>query len=154
MAREKERDIKDVGTLVIDVHTHLPPDVSLEKIIENVDKAVIMARQGMTARETLDFHAKYPDRVIPFVPFQVRGWILDEPNFLWEVERYLKTGKFKGMGEVVLWHYGVPEIGAREFDIPADSDRMKHVVKLAAKYKVPVLIHLEAEPETGTGSTQ
>ena len=154
-AQEKDYDVKSVATPVIDVHTHLPPNVDLERIIENfdrggVEKAVVMARGGMSAEDTLHFYKKYPNRVVPFIPFQVKGWIKQEPHFLQDVEHKLKSGNFKGMGEVILRHYSVPQMGAGDFDIPADGYMMLEIMKFAAKYNAPVLVHMEAESGTIT----
>jgi predicted TIM-barrel fold metal-dependent hydrolase len=107
-----------------------------------------MARAGMSAQDIFDFYRKYPDRVIPFIPFQVKGWITQDPSFVVDAERSLKRGTFRGMGEVILRHYAVPEQGASEFDIKADGGMMLKIMELGAKYKLPILIHHEAEPET------
>lgn len=150
---EQGYDISSTSTQVIDVHTHLPPEVSLDTIIDNfdragVEKAVVMARGGMRPRDTLDFHRKYPDRVIPFFPFQVGGWMKQRPAFIDGLRRNLDKGIFKGLGEVILRHYSVPEMGAPEFDIPADGQMMLQVMKIGAEYNLPILIHMEAEPAT------
>ncbi len=141
------------GTL-IDVHSHAIPDLTIDRIISCLDKArvtrvVLMPRQGATDAMVLNFYEIFPDRIIPFIGFQNRRWCHDQDvTFPHHVESQLRKEKFKGLGEIVLRHYGVPERNVSGFDIPADSHLMMQIVDLAARYHVPVLIHHEAEDKT------
>lgn len=138
---------------IIDVHTHLPDDLSVSKLISGlnevmVSKAVLMPRGGAEPEAALEVYNKYPDRIIPFIGFQNKYWINQDPNFVTRVENNLKNGVYKGLGEVVTRHYSVPELQAEEYSIPADSQLMLRFIDLAAKYKVPINIHMESEDAT------
>ena len=139
---------------LIDAHTHLMPGLDVDSLISQMDKAgvsrvVLMPREGATDQMSLSFASKYPNRIIPFVGFQNVRWVKEQdPNFPSYVEDQLKTGRFSGLGEVILRHYGVPERDAGSYDIPADSPLTLQIVDLAAKYAVPMTIHLEAEEKT------
>jgi predicted TIM-barrel fold metal-dependent hydrolase len=100
----------------------------------------------------LAVHEKYPDRIIPFLTTVRWGWHFRGATYLAYVERQLQTGKFKGMGEFMVKHYSIPpipdEVATPEFTVPADSPWMQDIMRLGAKYNVPLLIHMETEPDT------
>jgi Tat protein secretion system quality control protein TatD with DNase activity len=135
---------------LFDTHSHHAKGLNLEDVIARMDaagvgKIVLFARRQGTDEEVLALHVKYPDRVVPAVGFQNPGWLRQDPRFLGEVEAKLKSGRFQWMGELLLKHYGVPELQAPEFDISPDTDLFRRALDLSARYRVPVTIHHEAE---------
>lgn len=137
---------------IFDVHSHSARGLNLEDVVARMDasgvrKIVLFARgRGTTDDEILRLYAKYPERVVPAVGFQNPGWLRQDPRFLDEVEAKLRSGRFRWMGELLLRHYGVPELQAPAFDVPPDTDLFRRVLDLSARYGVPVTIHHEAEP--------
>lgn len=136
---------------LFDVHSHHARGLHLEEVIARMDasgvrKIVLFARRQGTDKEILDLQAKYPDRVVAAVGFQNAGWLRQVPRFLDEVEAKLRSGRFRWMGELLLRHYGVPELQAPEYDISPEGDLFRRVLDLSARYGVPVTIHHEAEP--------
>lgn len=137
---------------LFDAHSHHAIGLNLEEVITRIDaagvrKIVLFARRQGTDEEVLALHARYPDRVIPTIGFQNPGWLRQVPRFLDEVESKLKSGRFRWMGELLLRHYGVPELRAPEYEISPDSDLFRRVLDLSARYGVPITIHHEAEPD-------
>ena len=108
----------------------------------------------------LDFYKKRPDRIIPFlgmhrpVLLDAKRWQQPDAaaeNLLQFAESQLRTGFFRGMGEFILWHYPYQfQAGQRAgaVKIPADTPLMKRFLDLAAKYRVPVIIHYEIDEES------
>lgn len=136
---------------LFDAHSHIARGQNLEEVIARMDasgvrKIVLFARREGTDEEVLRLHTQYPERVIPTVGFQNPGWLRQTPRFLDEVEGKLKSGRFRWMGELLLRHYGVPELRAPAFDISPDSDLFRRVLALSARYGAPLTIHHEAEP--------
>jgi len=136
---------------LFDAHSHHARGLNLEEVIARTDAAgvrriVLFARRQGTDEEVLRLHTKYPDRIVPTVGFQNLGWLRQDPRFLDEVEQKLRSGRFRWMGELLLRHYGVPELRAPEYDISPDSALFRRVLDLSAQYGVPVTIHHEAEP--------
>lgn len=162
---------------IIDAHGHLNGDMSVEQLIELMDRGgvrrmVLMARYyGARAggsgsdEQALDYARKYPGRFIPFVAGQ-RGfllnrerWLTPDPqvdSFLREAEAKLRSGEFYGLGEFIMLHYAYTTRhgesgGEQDVNMPIDSPLMRRFADLGATYRVPLLIHLEAEPNAVAG---
>lgn len=159
---------------IIDLHTHLNGDMEAKHLLALMDRTgvrtmVLMARYYRDARsagngsdeQALEFARRFPGRFIPFVAGQ-RGdlggrnrHVWEGPtqigdNFLRQAERKLQSGHYFGLGEFILRHYDYSNFGTQgggEVDLPVDSYLMHRIAALGAKYAVPVLFHLEAEPE-------
>ncbi|MBI2295855.1 MAG: amidohydrolase family protein [Betaproteobacteria bacterium] len=136
---------------MFDAHSHSARGLDLERVIARMDaagvgKIVLFARRQGTDEEVLGLHAKHPGRVVPAVGFQNPGWLQQSARFVDEVEGKLASGRFRWMGELLLRHYGVPELRAPDYDIPPDSELLGKVLALSARYGVPLTIHHEAEP--------
>ncbi|MFH0867725.1 MAG: TatD family hydrolase [Candidatus Woesearchaeota archaeon] len=139
---------------IIDMHAHWQPDISTELMLENMSranvvKAVIMPNSGHPYDAAQSLASQYPDKFVAFVGFQNKEWIQQRPGFIDNyVEQALQTNEFKGLGEVLLRHYAIPQRNAPDINIPATSDSVYHMLELAAKYNVPIVIHMEAEETT------
>jgi len=166
---------------IIDAHGHLNGDISAERLVQLMDIAgvksiVLMARYYRGARDAgngsdeqaLEFSLRFPGRFIPFVAGQ-RGdlggrnrHVWEGPtrigdNFLRQAERKLQSGRYFGLGEFILKHYAYTNFGTQggnDVDLPVDSYLMHRIAALGVKYSVPVLIHLEAEPDKATALAQ
>jgi predicted TIM-barrel fold metal-dependent hydrolase len=104
----------------------------------NIDKVVIWVKQqgGWKDKDTLAFHAKYPDRVVSGVAFQQKGWSKQRSEFLREVRQKAASGKFKWLGEVSVRG----KIGGK-LHSPPDSPRLRQVLDIAAESGLPVTFH-------------
>lgn len=166
---------------IIDVHGHLNGDMSAERLVQLMDLAgvrsmVLMARYYQGARsggngsdeQALEFARRFPGRFIPFVAGQ-RGdlggrnrHVWEGPtqigdNFLQQAERKSQSGGYFGLGEFILKHYAYTNFstqGGSDVDLPVNSYLMHRIAEVAVKNSLPVLIHLEAEPEKVTAMAQ
>ncbi len=68
-------------------------------------------------------------------------------RFRERVETILKQGGFKGIGELGPRHMAYVA-GMREIEYPADHPLMLVLADLAAKYELPIDVHLEANEKT------
>jgi predicted TIM-barrel fold metal-dependent hydrolase len=162
---------------VIDFHTHLQRRVSAEYLIERMDavgvRRMVLSpltygdsadgrsiNDGLGSDEqALDYARRYPDRFIPFIGMQrgdmdYRGFWSgnrDSVRVLEQTEAKLATGEFFGMGEFMLRFYpyktSLGIIAPTDMNYPPFSDAMRKFSDLSAKYRVPMIIHAEAEPE-------
>lgn len=154
--------------LVIDAHNHLNANITAEALLQPMDRAgvesmVLMPRHYSAASEggrasdeqALDYAKRYPGRFIPFVGGQrddLGPRAIQNPanvsSILREFEGKLSKGDFRGLGEFILRHHsydvGGGETGG-EVRIQVDHDAIRQVAALAAKQRVPVLFHAEAE---------
>lgn len=138
---------------IFDAHSHSARGLNLEHVLTRMDasgvrKIVLFPRRQGTDEEILGLHTRHPDRVVPAIGFQNPGWLTQRPGFVDEVEAKLKSGRFRWMGELLLKHYGVPELRAPAFDISPETDLFRKVLDLSARYGIPLTIHHEAEPGT------
>lgn len=149
---------------LVDAHDHITPGLAAETIISlmnqaGVHKMVAMANRikpsqpiGYEESLVLAVYKKYPQRIIPFLTTVRWGRHFRGATFLKYAERQLQTGKFKGMGEFMVKHYAVPplpgETASPEINVPIDSQAMRAMMLLGAKYNVPLCIHMETTSET------
>ena len=158
---------------------HLNRDMSAERLIAEMDRAgvkamVLMARyygganggQG-SDEQALAYAEKYPGRFIPFIAGQ-RGdlsteYVWSNPTadvYLGEAGEKARSGRFHGLGEFIMYHhaYQLPKWGqtggAEDVVIPVDSGLMRGIANIGARYDIPVLIHLEGEPEKVAAMTR
>ena len=156
--------------ILFDVHDHLTPGLSPDKIVQLMDEAgvgriVLMSNRGATSEELLQAQDRYPGRFIIFVPVVGWGSANTNPRFVNFAERLLQSGRFTGMGEFMFKHYPVaagggvgrlestspgrdPEGQTREvpmIDVPPDSPLMRQMWALAGQYRVPVIFHMETD---------
>lgn len=160
----------------VDFHTHLQKRVAADELVRRMDegRALRMVLMPLsygdaggavndgegTDEQARDFARRFPDRFVPFVGMQ-RGVLLNDrrwhhpdseaTHLLLDTEDKLRTGEFFGMGEFMLrfYPYTTPEgiVAVSDMDYPADSYLMRRFADLAARYRVPMVLHCEAEPE-------
>ena len=152
------------GLPLIDAHNHIIPGMRVETIISFMDRAGIRKIVLMTNRIApfrpmgweddfvLEAYEKYPHRIIPFLT-TVRGGqgSLSDSALVEYAEAQLKKGIFKGLGEFMVEHYsipGAPGVAAPHIGVPADSPWVQKMMRLGAKYDVPLTIHMETTAET------
>jgi len=158
----------------IDVHTHISPSgMSLEQIIKNmdaegIDKMVIMKVPASINDTQAQYGIpeaaeKYPDRFIALYGGEAITMLesaatsghytkADEKKFTSLLEEAMSSGKYRGIGEIGLRHF-VPqkESNATDLTIPGDHPWMFIMSDIAAKYNVPIDVHMEATAETIKG---
>lgn len=156
---------------MIDAHGHLGESFDWETIIQVMDRSKI-SRQIIMARYyggpgniadlagndelAMDLASKYPDRFFPLVGMQrlellgSNKW--HNPNaaiesLLNRTEAKLATGRFWGIGEVIVKHFAYSTWRHAEQENPIYSSFMQRLSKLATRYDVPIVIHMEGEPQ-------
>ncbi|MGA2785738.1 MAG: amidohydrolase family protein [Candidatus Bathyarchaeia archaeon] len=138
---------------VIDTNSHLMPGLEADKLLSIIDRAgvqrtVLFPRHGSNDSDTLSVYNKYPERILPYIGFQNKDWLTQKSIFIPYIENQLKSGKFAGLGEVLLRHYAVPTRDAEDYNIPANGEIALQVFAIAANHDIPVTVHLEAEKVT------
>ena len=130
--------------VISDGHAHFKgkraePDKTIEAMDRNnVDVMVlwVKSRGGWQDRDTLDFAAKYPNRVIPGIAFQHKGWKKQKKSFIKDVRHKAVSGVFKAMGEMSFRG----KIGGK-LNAPADSPLAREILDIAEKYNLPLTVH-------------
>ena len=154
---------------VVDAHAHLGGSFKWTAIIDAMDKRgvskqIVMARAYPgkddsdlpgTDQMALDLAATYPGRFFPLVGMQrplltgAHKWTApnaDIEALIRQTEDKLATGKFFGIGEFIVRHWAYSPGYHSEQDNPIHSELMRRFSVLAARYDVPLVIHMEGYP--------
>ncbi len=155
---------------IVDVHAHFF-QISSASVVsamdrERIAKAVVMPvpNAGSSRRRgaTDEFYRKaaiaFPERIAAFYggnelnqqlsatpPSSVSADMKE--RFQKSVEAVLQKGGFKGIGELGPRHIAWAP-GMREIEYPADHPLMLALVNIAAKFDIPMDIHMEATAKT------
>src|SRR3989344_3621388 len=149
---------------IIDTHAHILPkdkeqnDAFLASLVAAAKNAgVSQIMLGLHARHepdrgptyseehdvwVLEAAEKYPDFIIPMLG----GFAPADSNAVSYVEEQLKTGKWKGIGELDLRNE------VKKTTTPMNDPTMMEIYKLAATYDVPVMVHYDFCYETDCDS--
>jgi hypothetical protein len=152
---------------------HIVHDTSAEKLVSLMDEAGVR-RMVLTARyysgvgrssdgDVLAMARRFPGRFIPFVSGhrpqlgRADAWSNPSDSFsarlLAEAYHKLESGEFFGLGEFIVRHYA--DTSGRAFGgevrHSVDTWLMGELAGLADKFRVPLLIHMEGEPEAIPG---
>ncbi len=109
----------------IDTHGHTVSGLTADSVISLMDMAgishmVLMAR-GRNDALTTEIYKQDPQRILPFVSTMYPGWHRQDWRVLSYAERRLRTGIYKGVGEVMLRYFGIPSKNEPVINVPADS---------------------------------
>lgn len=101
----------------------------------------------------LEMYEKNPQRVIPFLCCIRWGLSLRDQAWLEYADRQLATGKFKGIGQLIVKRYQShdPKDPNKDklVEVPWDSMWAQDLMRLAAKHNVPLMFMMETpNPES------
>ena len=132
-----------------DAHVHLN-DVGAQLALmrdTNVGRAIVFWGRNSSNASILEAARAHPDRFIPFVSISPERaayrelWTRNDTALLGELDRELRTGRYAGIGEISVVHF--PGEGFPEADFDPDAATMRAIMALAARHRVPVMIHCE-----------
>jgi len=153
---------------LFDAHGHIGASFDADTINQvtgnnGVTRQLLMARyysggsKDLPGRDELSLKmaATYPGRFFPLVGMQRpmltgkdkwRNPTGEIESLLQETEKKLATGKFYGIGEVIVRHFAYSPSRHAEVDHPIYSTFTKRLSGLAKRFDVPMVIHMEGEP--------
>jgi hypothetical protein len=132
------------------MHGHTVRGLAPERVIALMDMAgishmVLMAR-GRHDERTMAIYRHAPNRIIPFMSTMYPGWHRQDMRLLDYTERRLRTGVFKGIGEVMLNYYGIKVKNEPAVDVPADSPFMQRLSDIMVQHNAVMTVHMEPKP--------
>lgn len=153
---------------IFDAHGHMgasfdPATINRVMDSNNVTRQVLMARyypgkaDDVAGRDelSLEMAASHPGRFVPLVGMQrpeLTGsdkWH-DPPveieSLLHETEWKLASGKFYGIGELIVRHFAYSRSRHAEQENPIYSTFTRRLSAIAMRFDVPIVIHMEGEP--------
>ena len=154
---------------IVDAHGHIGASFNVTKILEDMDrngvsKQIVMARAYPGKDDSdlpgddqmaLKLAETYPGRFYPLVGMQrplltgAHKWQTlnaDIEALIRQTESKLASRKFFGIGEFIVRHWAYSAGIHAEQDNPIYSELMRRFTVLAAKYHVPMVIHMEGYP--------
>jgi hypothetical protein len=155
---------------MIDAHGHLGASFDWNTIVNvmdrnNISRQIVMARYYGGPSGSADFPgndelalelaSKYPGRFFPLVGMQkpeltgASKWLNPDAAvvaILKDAEVKLATGRFCGIGEVIVKHFAYSSGRHAEQDNPIYSPFMQRLSQLAARFDVPIVLHMEGAP--------
>jgi predicted TIM-barrel fold metal-dependent hydrolase len=132
-----------------DAHVHLNDLPALLALMgkTNVARAIVFWGRSSSNETILDAARAHPDRFLPFVSISPERaayralWTRNDTSILAELDRELRTGRYAGIGEISVVHF--PGEGFPEADFDPAGPIMRGIMALAARHRVPVMIHCE-----------
>ncbi len=155
---------------IFDAHGHIGASFdpsTINRVMEsnNVTRQLLMARyypgpawrKDLPGRDELSLKmaASYPGRFFPLVGMQrpvLTGsdkWHyppVEIETLLQETEQKLASGKFYGIGELIVRHFAYTSGRHAELNNPIYSTFTRRLSNLAMRFDVPIIIHMEGEP--------
>ena len=155
---------------MIDAHGHLGASFDWDMIVKvmgrtNISRQIVMPRyyrgkandRPGTDELALALADKYPGRFFPLVGMQrpeltgAKKWL--KPTraveaILNETEAKLATGRFYGIGEVIVKHFAYTSGRHAEMENPIYSPFMQRLSLLSARFDVPIVLHMEGAPRS------
>ena len=148
-AAERATPKPDEVIAFFDGHVHLN-DVEMQIRLMGeygISRAVVTWGRNSTNESLVEAARKYPKKLIPFVSVSPERekyrklWESNPKQLLLLLESHLRSGHFKGIGEISVSHF--PGNGFPEADFSPKSPAMVGIMRLAEKFEVPIIIHCE-----------
>jgi len=153
---------------IVDAHGHLGGSFDWETMVRVMDgndvtRRTVMARYypggphdlPASDEDALRLAERYPGRFYPLVGMQRplltgsdkwRSPDRETDRLVDETERKLASGKFFGIGELIVRHWAYTAGRHAEQDNPVYSSFTRRLGALAARFDVPLVIHMEGYP--------
>ena len=133
----------------VDAHVHLNDLAMQLELMERyrVSRAVVFWGGRGTNESVAQAVRQHPERLIAFASISPErtayrpAWEANDDKLLGQLDALLATGLYKGIGEISVTHF--PAAGFAETDFSPTGPMMTGIMRLARKYKVPVLVHVE-----------
>jgi hypothetical protein len=132
-----------------DAHVHLNDPVTWVRTMDDLGIARSIALRGRDADNAAlrDAGRRWPGRILPFLSVSPEhrefraAWEADDERLVSLIDSLLSNGGYYGIGEISVSHF--PAAGFPEADFNPSGRTMRSLLQLAAKHRVPVLIHCE-----------
>ncbi|MEO5844011.1 MAG: hypothetical protein ABIQ33_04150, partial [Caldimonas sp.] len=128
----------------VDAHVHLNDEAMQLKLMRRfgADQAVIFWGRNSSNQSVADAARRHAGRFIAFASISPErsayrsAWERDDPALIQELEAFLASGRFEGIGEISVVHFPSPGLGETDFS-PLGAT-MVGIMRLARKHRVPV----------------
>jgi Tat protein secretion system quality control protein TatD with DNase activity len=132
----------------IDAHSSIGEDVAdLSTIIQRMDengvyRTILEARGKRESRSVLEFGESNAERIVPAIRVHSGAYQENKPKFYSKLKKRGASGKWRALGEVVMYRTWKGNIG-KEVAVYPNDERVKAAVKVASESGWPVIAHIE-----------
>lgn len=153
---------------IIDAHGHLGASFNSDITVKamdsnNVTQQIVMPRYYPggpkdlpgSDEDAVQLAERYPNRFFPLVgmqrPLLTGSYKWQSPDsevekLIEATERKLSSGRFVGIGEFIVRHWAYSKGQHAEQENPIYSTFMRRMSAVAARFDVPIVIHMEGYP--------
>lgn len=153
---------------IIDAHGHLGASFNWEILVEAMDRNHVTQRTVMARyypggprdlpgsdEDAVRLAERYPGRFFPLVGMQRplltgshkwRSPDREVERLIEETVRKLASGRFFGVGELIVRHWAYTSGPHAEQQNPIYSTFMRRMSAIAARFEVPMVVHMEGYP--------
>lgn len=155
---------------IIDAHGHLGASFNWEIMVEAMDRNNVTHRTVMARyypgpegprdlpgsdEDAVRLAERYPGKFFPLVGMQLplltgshkwRSPNREVERLIEETERKLASGRFSGIGEFIVRHWSYSPGAHAEQENPIYSTFMQRMSAIAARFDVPMVVHMEGYP--------
>lgn len=135
---------------IIDAHAHYSAKkIHIDEIMSILDRTQVSQIVLFAGEKDLQAAVeKYPTRIIPFLSpygiYRENREMKIPGSALVSIQASLGSGFFKGYGEVLLRLHPLKGIAPNGVNVPVDDPVMLKLYDIAADYKLPVNVHVDA----------
>jgi len=143
-------EVEPVPVPFVDAHVHLNDETMQLEMMRRcgVQRAVVFWGRSSDNESIADSARRHPDLFIAFASISPergayrKAWDAQDPALLRILDELLASGRFRGIGEISAVHF--PSTGFAETDYDPTGPMVEGMLTLARKYRVPVMVHVEA----------
>lgn len=137
----------DKSLYFIDAHSQVDQHVNAATVIRLMDQAgvkqtILAARGKARARTVYEYASTHPNRIVPAVRTKGRHYKNNSEKYFQKLQRQLQSGRFKAMGELILYHAQKGNKAGEVIVYPRDR-RVKVALAAARSQHWPLVVHIE-----------
>lgn len=131
----------------IDAHSQADEAIDRDELLQRmaaagIQKTILSSRRKRSAFDPADWAESHPNKIIASVRVKSKHYKNNTPKFRKKIKKQLKSGRFKAMSEVLLYHAQKGE-HAKEVIVYPDDERLSFLLRQAKKLNWPLVIHIE-----------
>jgi predicted TIM-barrel fold metal-dependent hydrolase len=132
---------------MIDAHTQIDHQVSLEKVLPLMEKAgisrvILTARGKRDLSDIVQFARQHPDRITASIRLKGNNYSRNKPAFYKKLQKRIANPAFGAMAEALVWHEQKGKKAGR-VALGMSSPQVLAAYNAASKAGWPFVVHIE-----------
>ncbi|MEN8180318.1 MAG: amidohydrolase family protein [Pseudomonadota bacterium] len=132
---------------LIDAHSQVESEQTLQKVIPLMDKAgvkatILSARGGMNSAKIVKHAERHRGRIIPAIRTKSGAYKNNKQKYYRLLDKQVASHQYHAIAELLLFHARKGQ-KADEVSVYPDDDRVKAALKHAIRQGWPLVVHIE-----------